>query len=366
MGLISLLAELIGIPSVSGSEQALAVFCENYLTQAGWQVVQQPVIDGRYNLLARKGVGPFPWLLISHLDTVPPQGIWSVDPYELHIHGDHLMGLGASDMKAGLAILLGLAAEAPVNPCFQLALTVDEEVWSQGASRLAEHPWLLDTDAILVPELGIDSPHEHLTVGRRGHFCFDVVLQNPVGHGAVMVAQDNPIYQAAHLITAFQARWQQHYPTETLLFREIEGHQDTLSTPTACQLRLSVLSQPQRSLGQVWQELETIAQQIGVPAQIEEGARPTRHPMGYRLESDNPHLQAFHQVAEQRLKQSVALVEGVSVADENVLYHALKIPVLSFAPVGGHSHQPGDWVSAASLTRVMEVYRTFFQPAGEP
>lgn len=366
MSLLSLLAELVAIPSVSGSEQALGDFCESHLQQAGWEVERQQVSPSSHNLLARKGPGPWPWLLVSHLDTVPPQGSWTTDPFQLELHGDQLMGLGTSDMKAGLAILLQLAAEAPERPHFQLALTVDEEVWSQGAYQLVKHPWLAATAAVLVPELGIDSPQEHLTIARRGHLCYDITLQSPVTHGAVAAPQHNPISQAAHLMVALMAHWQHHHPQEGFLLREIESCQVTLSTPTLCRFQVSILSQPHRTVGQVWQELEMVAQQNGCPAQIETTARPTAHPIGYCMEQTDPYLLAFHQVAEQVLQQSVPLVEGISVADENIFYQVLQVPVMSLAPVGGQSHQPGEWVSAASLARVMQVYRTFFSEAGEP
>jgi succinyl-diaminopimelate desuccinylase len=99
--LLALTAELVDIPSASHQETALADHVETAL-----RATDHLTVD-RYGdtLVARTALGRARRLLLAgHLDTVPP---FSGDGHR--IDGDTLSGLGAVDMKGGLAVLLDLA-----------------------------------------------------------------------------------------------------------------------------------------------------------------------------------------------------------------------------------------------------------------
>ncbi|MDQ2724727.1 MAG: M20/M25/M40 family metallo-hydrolase, partial [Actinomycetota bacterium] len=94
-------AELMVIPSPSHHEQDLADHIERRLRAAPWLEVTR--IGA--NVIARTtGTGPGRIVLAGHLDTVPANG--NATP---RTEGDTLWGLGAADMKSGLAVNLHLA-----------------------------------------------------------------------------------------------------------------------------------------------------------------------------------------------------------------------------------------------------------------
>lgn len=98
--LIAATAELIAIPSVSHAEGAIADHVEQRLRRTPWLEVDR-IGD---NVVARS-TGPGPRVVLAgHLDTVPPNG--NGQPV---VRGDVLAGLGAADMKGGLAVMLTLA-----------------------------------------------------------------------------------------------------------------------------------------------------------------------------------------------------------------------------------------------------------------
>ena len=99
--LLAATAELVAIPSVSHDEAAIATTVEKALAPCSGLTVER-VGD---NVVARTELGrPQRLVLAGHLDTVPPN-----DNARPRLDGDTLWGLGASDMKGGLAVMLDLA-----------------------------------------------------------------------------------------------------------------------------------------------------------------------------------------------------------------------------------------------------------------
>src|ERR1041385_1674113 len=98
--------ELIDIASESGAERDIAEHVLGVLRAGG--------VEGRdagdtCRIAGARGRGEHPLVLLAgHLDTVPAQENWPG-----HLSEDGVEGLGASDMKGGVAMLIELAlAEA--------------------------------------------------------------------------------------------------------------------------------------------------------------------------------------------------------------------------------------------------------------
>ena len=103
-----LLAELVSIPSVSGSEQAIAEFVEQ--TARGWKL--DVVRDDTSVRIEVRGFASGQTLaLVSHLDTVPPGAGWTRDPFTPAVEGTRLYGRGATDAKASVAAMLCAARD---------------------------------------------------------------------------------------------------------------------------------------------------------------------------------------------------------------------------------------------------------------
>src|SRR5579859_5641338 len=98
----ALTAQLVDVPSVSGEEGPLADAVERALRPLAHLSVYR---DGD-TIVARTGLGrPERVILAGHLDTVPVAG-----NLPSRADGDRLYGCGTSDMKAGVAVQLRLAA----------------------------------------------------------------------------------------------------------------------------------------------------------------------------------------------------------------------------------------------------------------
>lgn len=123
---VALAAELLAIPSLSGSEKAAVDFVSRWLVARGWNVTVQEVSKGRGNVWASRSGGGVTFS--THLDTVPPHIAPRLDK-------DRLYGRGACDAK-GIAAAMLVAADNLVKSGedrIDLLFVVGEEAGSDGA-----------------------------------------------------------------------------------------------------------------------------------------------------------------------------------------------------------------------------------------
>ncbi len=157
MTVVELLQTIIRIPSVNSDnapgtdlvdEQGMADFLENYLNEGGFHAVQEEVLPGRPNVIAR---APFkgetddrPRILLGpHSDTVGVAGM-SFDPFCGDLKDGKILGRGASDTKGPMAAMLTallenieLLAELPV--AIDFVAFMGEESSQQGSKHFAKH-----------------------------------------------------------------------------------------------------------------------------------------------------------------------------------------------------------------------------------
>ena len=99
--------ELCRIPSPIGQERELADFVERWALQ---HFPRGEVYRHGHSLVVGRLTDPRPTVaLVGHLDTVPAHP----SDREPRLEGERVVGLGASDMKGGLAVMMALAQELP-------------------------------------------------------------------------------------------------------------------------------------------------------------------------------------------------------------------------------------------------------------
>ena len=197
--LLTATAELMAVPSLSRHESALAARVEAALGTCPWLEVTR-VGD---NVVARTTLGrPQRLILAGHLDTVPPAG--NDTP---RLDGDTLWGVGASDMKGGLAVMLELASSvsAPavdVTWCFYAREEIGRD--ESGLLELwTERPDLLAADAAVLGE-----PTANLVeAGCQGTMKVRITLRGVRAHTARPFTGRNAIHRLAPLL-ARVAEWE--------------------------------------------------------------------------------------------------------------------------------------------------------------
>lgn len=148
-GLLGLATALVAVPSVSHHEAEMADAVEAALARCPWLDVTRVGA----NVVARTELGRGSRILLAgHLDTVPPVG----GNEEPRLDGDVLYGVGAADMKGGLAVFLHLAAKVSepsvdVTWCFYACEEVEQH-FNGLVQLLDRRPDLLQGDAAILGE----------------------------------------------------------------------------------------------------------------------------------------------------------------------------------------------------------------------
>ncbi len=130
---VSFARRLIDIDSTTGREAEVATVLSGFLRQLGYQVTEQPVSDGRFNVYARLETPPAV-VFSTHFDCVPPF-------YASHEERGLLFGRGACDAKGILAAQVAAAESLRAAGETRIALlfVAGEERGSDGARAANEH-----------------------------------------------------------------------------------------------------------------------------------------------------------------------------------------------------------------------------------
>lgn len=210
--LLALTAELVDVPSVSRDEARLVALLEEELRRIPWLDVTR-VGD---NLVARTDAGRERRLVLAgHSDTVPANG-----NERAVVDGDRLYGVGSTDMKAGLAVMLDLArtvAEPAVDVTY--VFYAREEIGSahSGLRELWEaRPDLLAADVALLGE----PTRGELEAGCQGTMRVLVTLRGARAHTARPWMGRNAIHRLAGMLEALAAYEERRPVVQGCEFRE--------------------------------------------------------------------------------------------------------------------------------------------------
>jgi succinyl-diaminopimelate desuccinylase len=189
--LTDLLRTLVDIPSVTGQEAAIADFVAGRL---GRGAAGECLRSGRSVVWRGPRRGRRLVVLAGHLDTVPPQ----VDG-PARLEGDRVFGLGATDMKGGVAVMLALLETLdPASLRFDLAAVfydAEEGPYAgNGLGRvLEEMAWLREASLAVL----LEPTDARVELGCNGMMNAEVRVRGQSAHAARPWAGVNAIEQAA-------------------------------------------------------------------------------------------------------------------------------------------------------------------------
>ena len=198
--LTTFLRDMVQTPSLSTQEGAVAGRFVAEMTRLGFRDVRTDRIG---NVVGWIGPGHGPVLMLNgHMDTVrvsDPE-TWSHDPFGAEVEDGLLYGLGACDMKGGLAAMVYGAkllrdAGVPLKGDVVVACVVQEEPCEGIGSRvLIEEEGIRPEWVVLGEPSGLD-----VTRGHRGRLEMRLIAHGRSAHAACPHLGENAIYTAARL-----------------------------------------------------------------------------------------------------------------------------------------------------------------------
>jgi succinyl-diaminopimelate desuccinylase len=241
----ALTASLVDIPSPSGGETRLADEVEATLRAVGHLQVER---DGDA-IMARTDLGRSQRVVIAgHLDTVPV-----ADNLPSRRDGEKLYGCGTSDMKAGLAVMLRLAAGVaePRHDVSWLFYDNEEtDAAHNGLGRVLRNvpQWMQADLAVLM-----EPTSNRVEAGCQGTLRVLVVVTGRRAHSARSWLGENAIHAASEVLARLSAYQARRVVIDGCEYREglnavrIEGGVSGNVVPDRCTIAVNHRFAPDRS-----------------------------------------------------------------------------------------------------------------------
>jgi len=370
---IELLCSLVGIRSENppGDEDRIAEFIERYLADRDIDSERVPLENGRSSIVSRiAGRLRGSYVLCGHIDTVPAdESQWTASPFSAHREGRYLRGLGAADMKSGVAALIALACDIkrralPLSHDIVLALTADEEGAYRGAASVTSSGLIDDARFLLIPEPTGGAVY----VGQRGELWVEATFRGRAAHGSTPSSGVNAILPASEFCLRLA--------DESRSFPEIPGLGRTSLNVGMIEGGRRVNVVPDTATVHLDSRVVTPAERERILLRIREVGSELSEKWGaqysYKIYNDwapilsDPKapeilrfLEVVHDLTGRPIRPEIApySTDAVAIAPQ------MGIPVVIYGPgTIEQAHRPDECVDLDTLFEVMEVIGSFLVP----
>jgi succinyl-diaminopimelate desuccinylase len=330
--LVDTLTWLVDIPSVTGDEVALRDAVANRLKEMPHQKVADSLVVGK------PADGTV--VLAGHLDTVPAQGQSRARVDEERVHG-----LGATDMKSGLAVMIHLLEE--LGPVRMAAVFYAGEEGplpgNQLGTVLEQAGWLRSATAAIV----LEPTDRAIEAGCQGVINADVIFTGEPAHSARPWLGDNAVTKGGSFLTEMRSLEPEPHLIDGLEFLEVmsvttaHGGVSRNVIPGEFVMNVNYRFAPDRS------QEEAVARLHEVCAGADRVQVTDLAPAG--------NVDLDHDLFRSLIEQTGAPLQGKQGWTDVAQLTAAGIPAVNFGPgEPGLAHKPGESVRISDLSWVYE------------
>jgi len=344
--LVSTLVDLIDVPSVIGDEGRLCTALSERLMETwGIDGVQRM---GNGLIVGKRSQRPLV-LLVGHIDTVPAQGQTAATLEE-----GRVTGLGASDMKSGLAVMLHLLEDPAVRlgPYDVVGLFYDREegpVDENGLEPLLQRaPWLAEAEFAVV----LEPTDLELQVGCIGTINATVAFEGHSAHSARPWLGENAISKAGSWLAELHGRQPESIIIDGLEFKEVfsvttaAGGIARNIIPASFEVNLNYRFAPNKTLAEAeatLREVTAAADRVEIVDRAAAGPVPQA----------NPHLERLAALSGAPRTPKQAWTDVARLAQHG-------IPAVNYGPgETAQAHQAAESVSVDNLPVAFDALHRF-------
>jgi acetylornithine deacetylase/succinyl-diaminopimelate desuccinylase-like protein len=347
----ALTAALVAIRSYPGQEGPVQRHVARWLEASGLAPELQPTEGDRPNVIAHVENGPGPTLLLNgHVDTVLAVEGWSSDPWTPRRDGDRLYGLGAVDMKSGVAAAM-LATRALArnrdrwSGSVVFSSVVDEEAYSIGARALIASG--IQADYCVVTESAWDRP----ALGSVGKTLLRIDVVGKAAHASWPWEGINAATEAARLVARLDEIPLREHPrmrgSRCVLSFASGNDQYVITVPEKARVILNRMIVAGESSESVLAEVQALIDDLKSPATFELAIDPPYYPP---WETDHEHPLALALARAYEAETGHGPEWGYQgFGDMNLFSEEAGIPTVMIGPRGDNFHQADEWVEVPSI-----------------
>jgi succinyl-diaminopimelate desuccinylase len=371
---IELLQGLIRIPSPNppGDEVEMARVTADYLRNLGFDVLQIEPFPKRVSNVARlKGKSGNTTLLFqSHLDTIAltDPGTWKHPPLGGEIHDEQIWGVGAKNMKSGLAS--AMFAARVIRECgielegdLLIAQAADEMRGGfKGLKQLVERD-MLKADCAVYTETGIPT---RIEVGHRGRVDIHVTVKGRTAHTTEPAdnnARINAIVKMSKVIPAIAkmefSQWEPHpllAGEPVISVNLIDGGYAENMVPDRCHIMCDCRTLPPQTEHSVLADVERVLQKLRAEDPELQVSAEIGDVWPYSfIPIDSPIVQQVQRAVVEVTGSECPILASPATSDTRWLVLVAKIPTckFSFTTVGSG---PNERIRISDYLNMIRVY----------
>jgi acetylornithine deacetylase/succinyl-diaminopimelate desuccinylase-like protein len=364
---IRLSEEMIAIPSVTGDEEALALYIKEKLESYGMETELNYVAEGRPNVNGiMRGSKPGKRLdYNAHTDTVPPGDDWITDPFKATIKEGKFYGRGACDMKTGIACSLNmLKAVADSGAEFKGELSfsgvVDQEATDIGAWAMMEQEKWRSLDGIVLIYSYCGDETKPIPLGLTGKLLYNINVKGRAAHGFRPHLGINAVEDAAKIIANLDKLELKEHPDfgkGTVCTLKTEGGYKKYSVvvPESARFEVNRLLVPGESVQYAIDDMGRLVESLELKSDVDVGVKPPKYEP-YLCTRDEPLMKILHEKYQQVMGREPLYEHAYGITNANIFQGEQGIPCIHIGPERGGAHQPNEHVKLEWLPPVSEMY----------
>jgi succinyl-diaminopimelate desuccinylase len=364
---VKLSEEMIGIPSVTGDEEALSLFIKEKLESYGMETELDYVEPGRPNIYGiMKGNKTGRRLNYNaHLDTVPAGADWDTDPFTPVIKDGKLYGRGACDMKTGIACTLNMLkafADSGAEFAGELSFSgvVDQESTDLGAWKMMEDLRWRSLDGIILSYSYCGDETKPIPLGLTGKILYDIQLMGRAAHGFRPRLGVNAVEDAARIISNLDKLRLKNHPQfgrGTICTLKFEGGYEKYSVvvPESARLEVNRLLVPGETVDYALRDMEDLIASLGLKSEVVVGVKPPKYEP-YTASRDEPLMMLLDKIYRTVFSRAPLYEYAYGITDANIFQGENGIECIHIGPQRGGAHQPNEHVKLEWLPPISEIY----------